>query len=256
MTIIQTAKTLIHDTLRRNRRALVYLGRDEHEAVLACQSLARERAIAGIIKKSDVNLVIDVGANVGQFASGLRMLGYRGRIVSFEPEPSAFEQLKRTSSGDADWQQHRLALGSAPGSASLQVFSESTELSTLRQHSDGMSALLGQSPRVSRLETVPVETLNALWSQIAGDIVQPRCFLKIDTQGSDPAVLAGASTVLPKVVALMTEVSVRPIYKDVPPWHETISSLHEDGWKLLGLYPCAHERKTGAVMEFDCLMGR
>src|SRR3954447_3365642 len=48
--------------------------------------------------------VFDVGANVGQYASALReSLGFAGTILSFEPNPAAFEKLSRASAGDAHW---------------------------------------------------------------------------------------------------------------------------------------------------------
>src|ERR1700722_8347813 len=51
-----------------------------------------------------VNLVSDVGANVGEFARSLRDAGYRGRIVSFEPLSHAREKLKTASEGDDLWE--------------------------------------------------------------------------------------------------------------------------------------------------------
>src|SRR2546430_1727331 len=57
-----------------------------------------------LMKKSGIDLVIDVGANQGQFARTMRdQLGYRGRIVSFEPLTHAFAALLRTAAGDPSW---------------------------------------------------------------------------------------------------------------------------------------------------------
>ncbi len=41
--------------------------------------------IAELIKRNDINLVLDVGANIGQFGQDLRNAGYEGEIISFEP---------------------------------------------------------------------------------------------------------------------------------------------------------------------------
>ncbi|MFY7886822.1 MAG: FkbM family methyltransferase, partial [Dolichospermum sp.] len=52
----------------------------------------------------NIDLVFDVGANIGQYAKLLRELGYSGRIVSFEPLSSAYSQLKAVSEKDPLWE--------------------------------------------------------------------------------------------------------------------------------------------------------
>ena len=50
-----------------------------------------------------VNEIWDVGANVGQYANMLRMIGFNGQIISFEPLPKAYEILKRKADKDNNW---------------------------------------------------------------------------------------------------------------------------------------------------------
>src|SRR5262245_19414364 len=68
-----------------------------------------------------INCVLDVGANVGDYGRELRRLGYRGRIVSFEPVAAAFAALRTRSLTDRDWRAHRLALGSRNGTATIHL---------------------------------------------------------------------------------------------------------------------------------------
>jgi SAM-dependent methyltransferase len=49
--------------------------------------------------RNRVNLVLDVGGNVGRFVHRIRRLGYRGLVVSFEPDPHAFAQLVSAGGG-------------------------------------------------------------------------------------------------------------------------------------------------------------
>ncbi len=54
-----------------------------------------------------VNVVLDVGANVGQFGQALRKRGYHGEIVSVEPIEEVFHRLNELVKRDRNWQVHR-----------------------------------------------------------------------------------------------------------------------------------------------------
>ena len=63
-----------------------------------------------------ITLVIDVGANEGQYGAGLRRAGYTGRVVSFEPGAEAHRNLTQRAHADVQWDvAPRLALGAEPG---------------------------------------------------------------------------------------------------------------------------------------------
>ncbi len=68
--------------------------------------------LTALMRHAGVDLVLDVGANEGQFAQELRDGGYRGRIVSFEPLREAHARLQRAAAGHAGWTVHeRCAIG-------------------------------------------------------------------------------------------------------------------------------------------------
>jgi len=83
--------------------------------------LVREPNALTFLAVHDVDLVIDVGANIGQYASGLRKRGYLGRIWSFEPIDTAFKQLQSAAKGDDRWMVTQTAVGAVRGEAILNV---------------------------------------------------------------------------------------------------------------------------------------
>ncbi len=53
-----------------------------------------------LLEYHQIELIFDVGANCGQYASFLRDSGYQGKIVSFEPLSTAYSQLLTLSKKD------------------------------------------------------------------------------------------------------------------------------------------------------------
>jgi hypothetical protein len=70
----------------------------------------------------NVDCVLDVGANRGQFAAFLRHeVGYTGHISSFEPQPACLRDLEANASRDPLWKIYGFALGNESGQAPLNI---------------------------------------------------------------------------------------------------------------------------------------
>jgi len=69
-----------------------------------------------------IDTVIDVGANVGQFAAQVRSLSRDVHIHSIEPNPIVYTKLAARAAGDNRWATHECALGRTTGKESLNVF--------------------------------------------------------------------------------------------------------------------------------------
>src|SRR5437660_1546553 len=93
-------------------------------------------SLRGFLRNYDVDLVMDVGANEGQFGSLLRRLGYRGPIVSFEPVKSVCARLSERAKSDPDWSVRNLALGERPSTATIHV-SRNTVFSSIKRLNEG-----------------------------------------------------------------------------------------------------------------------
>src|SRR5690242_19513073 len=84
------------------------------------------------LRVHDINLVLDVGANTGQFGQNLRALGYTGHIVSFEPLSGAHRVLVKTASRDKKWSvPQKVAIGGHSGTVEIHVSANSVSSSVL-----------------------------------------------------------------------------------------------------------------------------
>ena len=81
------------------------------------------RPLNKLLAHHGVNVVLDVGANQGQYAIELRRQSYRGRIVSFEPQPDVFNLLQTRARGDNQWQTINIGLGDQDGELEMNIFS-------------------------------------------------------------------------------------------------------------------------------------
>jgi FkbM family methyltransferase len=228
--------------LRRLARAFGYdLTRRRKAKVPQAQLVA-------VLERFAVSCVLDVGANVGQYAAGLREWGYRGRIVSFEPLAGAHAALVKRAAGDAAWQvAPRMALGASEGDIEIELSAEGDMSSILPQN-----ALLRQvspSSRVLGRERVPIRRLDA----VAGDHLRSSdvLFLKIDTQGYEPEVLEGAKALLPRLTGVQLELALVPIYEGERDYRWMIDLMDGLGFEAYLFLPGYFERKLARQLQID-----
>jgi FkbM family methyltransferase len=212
-----------------------------------------EGRLRTLLKALEIHLVIDVGANLGQFGETVRRVGYQGAIVSFEPVAEHFAALTRTSRKDPLWVCQQLALGSKEGVQTVHVM-RSGELSSFLKPSDfGRRCFPGNVP--DHQEDVQVRRLDSLFNSLIEGIGSGGVFLKIDTQGYDLEVLRGASGCLGEVAMLMLELSIKPIYDHMPNWMVALEEVRRRGFSVAGLYPITHDRDM-TVIEYNGIFVR
>lgn len=206
------------------------------------------------LKHHEVNLVLDVGANSGQYAAGLREADYTGRIVSFEPLPEPFAFLKRRASKDPLWDCRRCAIGDTEGTISINVAGNAGESSSVLPMLKSHQAAYPPANYVST-EEVPISRLDS----VAAEIVSPTdvVFMKIDVQGFEKHVLAGAQKILEgPCVGMQLELSFAPLYEGGMLIREALDVAYSMGFTLTGLVPCFTDMRNGRILQADGIFFR
>lgn len=227
--------------------------KDELKGTKAMYRYLHYLRLKTILENYQINTVLDVGANQGQFATELRSIGYKGKIISFEPVSNTFAGLKESALNDPNWEVYNLALGSQNGEQKINVADSSVFASFLKSN-DWCEQSFGESSVASREETVIIRRLDEVLNEMVENLDQARIYLKMDTQGYDLEVFAGLGSLHDRVFALQSEVSVIPIYQNMPHLTDSVSLFEKHGFELAGMYPVNVDKSTLRVIEFDCLM--
>jgi FkbM family methyltransferase len=207
----------------------------------------RVQDLMDFIQDRKIDVVIDVGANLGQFGESLRGDGYRGRIISFEPIGAEFEVLAKKAAADGNWEAHRCALGAAAGTAKLHVSKLSVYSSILGLAET--AKLHDERVATDHIEEVPVRTLDEIVGPLTG-----RILLKVDTQGYERQVLEGGSKILSKLLGIMLELPVIRIYEGQWRFQEALNAMFAIGFVPAQIQPVGyHGADKASATEFDCL---
>jgi FkbM family methyltransferase len=206
-----------------------------------------------MLRNRSVDLVLDVGANHGQFARSLRNAGYEGRLVSFEPLSKAHAELMRVSRGDARWEvAPRAAVGDHEGETRINIAGNSLSssvLDMLDSHRDAEpeSAYVGSEPvRLARLDTLALGYLHP----------ETVPFLKIDVQGYEDQVLSGATEVLARAQGLQLELSFVPLYSGQRLFDELTETLRALGFAIWAVSPGFCDPRSGRMLQVDAVLFR
>ncbi len=204
--------------------------------------------IVAAIAHNNVDLVIDVGANEGQYAQRLRHSGWTGPIVSIEPLPDLNARLTLAAKSMASWHiAPCLALGDRNGTIAIQRSSESDMSSVL--HQKPMLRHLSPSSAVMEEIEVPVRRFDSF--ELDPSLSAERMFLKLDVQGYEAAVLEGVGDRWPRIAGLQLELALLPIYEGEHLWHDIVDRLSTLGFELHLVLPGYFERKLARQLQFD-----
>lgn len=203
-----------------------------------------------VFTRHQVDCVFDVGANDGAYAEWLRSeVGFKGQVVSFEPIADQVRILEQKSATDPLWTIFSCALGRVVGTQEFHVM-ESDVFSSFLKPDPSQPGKYADSNRVSRSIPVEVSTVAEVWQKIRTQHGLSHLYLKMDTQGFDLEVFAGAHDVLDSIVALQSELAFRGIYQDGADYSQAMSVFAAAGFRPSMLHPISFDENL-AMIEAD-----
>lgn len=215
-------------------------------------SLTSFTMVSGLVRQGILpNTVIDVGANVGQFAVASAKLFPNVAVHSFEPNPECVSLLRKHVDPLGNVLVYPLALGDEAGELDFHVNSHSHSSSILPLAKNHLDAF----PNARELSTIKVEvsTLDKVFS--CAELPSP-VLLKLDVQGYEAQALRGAVVTLKRVDYVILEASFKPMYHGESLFMDIVCLMESYGFHFLrpvGWLPDPH---TGEIIQMDALFGR
>jgi FkbM family methyltransferase len=203
-----------------------------------------------LLEAKRIDTVIDVGAHAGEYAGSLRHEGYRGRILSFEPQAQMFERLRGAAEADPLWDCFNQAVGASPGRLTLNVSGNDGFSSSIRP----MAAVHEEAEPASSYvdsEEVEVVTLDG-----AIDAQLDRSMLKIDTQGYEAEVLAGGEKTLQRCQLVELELVLVELYQGQALFAALVDLMRESGFLLTDVESGFRDPRTAELLQIDGLFLR
>lgn len=201
-----------------------------------------------LLNTHQIDCILDVGANEGQYAQKLLKYGYTGAILSFEPVLSTYKILAANTAKSTHWKAYNYALAAENGVAEINISGNTVSSSILEIEETHLAA--APESKYIKKETIQLKKLETLFFEEL-QLIDKRVFLKIDTQGFEMEVLKGAENILNNIIGVQLELSITEMYKGEKLFDELIAYLKERGFVLYQLEPGLVNIQTGRLLQFD-----
>lgn len=174
--------------------------------------------------------IVDIGANVGQFALFARGRYPKAAIFSFEPLEDCWTIFSSIFGGDQHIQLFRCGVGPADAKAAINVTKENDSSSLLTPATTQVEVF---GTEVSAKKTVE---LRRLASVLSGEQLATPALLKIDVQGFELDVLRGSEELLDRFDTIYVEASYVELYQEQAHAGDVIEYLRTRRFELRGVF--------------------
>ncbi|MGA1824850.1 MAG: FkbM family methyltransferase [bacterium] len=205
-----------------------------------------------LLERYNINIIFDIGANIGQYALELRDIGYKGKIVSFEPLSAAYTILHRKTMKDKKWVAINLAIGDVDSESEINV-SENLQSSSLLEMLPSHKKSFPKSVYIGK-EKIKIRKIDSILNQYCQK--KDRLFIKMDAQGYEKLIIEGASHSIISILGIQLEMSFMPLYQNELTFWQMKSFLEKCGFTLMSVEPGVRDPKTGEMLQIEGIFYR
>lgn len=206
-----------------------------------------------LLKSYAIDIILDIGANVGQYAESIITNGYEGEVISFEPMPKEHKILQQKSSIYKNWNVYLpVALGEKEEEIKFNISKNSVSSSMLKL-TDYVMSTSPDTQYISEI-TVPMISLDSIFDELTQSFRRP--FLKLDVQGAEQQVLLGAKNSIGKISGLHVEFSLRSLYDGQANMSELYMNIISLGFNPVYFMPHGTFDTAGRMLQVDVLFFR
>jgi FkbM family methyltransferase len=193
-----------------------------------------ENELIKILDDIKTDLVLDIGANKGQFAISLYDYGYKNKVLSFEPLSDIYKILEENSKNNSLWHVHeKCCIGDTEKMVDINLSNLAGNSSILAIKSTKYNV---PDSHYVKKESVPQITLATLNENHL--IKQAKnIFVKMDIQGYEHYVLSQLPTINYKIDGFYLELSLVDLYEDQKDYLYICNQLKDFGYDLVYVEP-------------------
>lgn len=199
----------------------------------------------------DLQTVLDIGANTGQFTKEIRGKLPEAKIYSFEPLEECFDKLNENMFGDKNFRAFNFALGDK--NEKLEMYKSSyTPSSSILEMADIHKTLFPHT-KENKPEQIEVKKLDDTATSL---FLNKEILIKIDVQGFEDKVIAGGIETFKKAKVVIIENSFVELYESQPLFDDIYEKLKSLGFNYKGSLQEKLNQNTGQIISEDSLFVR
>jgi FkbM family methyltransferase len=205
-----------------------------------------ENELLKIIKEINVDLILDIGANKGQFGAMMYDYGYSNKMLSFEPLSEMYKLLTDCSGAFEKWHIYeRCCIGDSETTTNINVSNMVGNSSIMPIKSTKYNVQQSHYIASEEVKQITLETLN----HDALIKASKNIFIKMDVQGFEHIILSKLKDINYKVAGFYIELSLVNLYEGQEDYLYICKQLKDLGYDLVYIVP--ESIRNGRMIQFN-----